>query len=158
MTKYKSRVLEISAVQWTGDNGDEVQKWVADTGGAFNHGTDGGEPWAEVYDYLGANFLPVTVNDYIILGTEQEHYPCNPEAFARKYEKVPERAVGGVIEGTDLIKDDLGTDYVIPKEQAERLGLTTGLISINNNAHKSPEELRELARVIKEEIDKATRK
>lgn len=82
--RYKSKPVTIEAIQWTGDNYEELLEFTKD---GFNTGTrDSGGTWAEVWDYLQEDFVNVNLNDYIIKGTKGEFYPCDPEVFAEKYE------------------------------------------------------------------------
>lgn len=102
--RYKSKPVEIDAIQWNGKNSAAVDDF---TEGGFNVGTDEDGLWAEVYDYLQTTWVPVNLHDYIIKGTQGEFYPCASSVFQRKYEPV-ETPVGeqdlGLHEGKDLIK------------------------------------------------------
>lgn len=94
--RYVSRPIEIDAVQWTGENTNEVRDFV----GVRDNGERGfllsseafgnHEKPALVWDYLHATWVGVGVGDYIIRGTRGEYYPCNPEVFVAKYEPVEE--------------------------------------------------------------------
>jgi hypothetical protein len=90
---YRSKPVEIEAIQWNGKNFDDVSRFAED---GFNSGTDEDGLWAEVYDYLQKVWVPVNLQDYIIKGTQDEFYPCASSVFQRKYEPVvtPEGELG----------------------------------------------------------------
>jgi hypothetical protein len=81
--KWRKKPVVIEAVQWLGNNQDEVL--------AFCNSR-------EVCDYAridSANKLEVitlegvmnaSVNDYIIKGVNGEFYPCKPDIFLKTYE------------------------------------------------------------------------
>lgn len=85
MTKYKTRPFEVNAVQFDGQNADEIKDF---TDGGFNADLNG--TWAEVYDYLQQTWVNVNTNDFIIRGSKGEFYPCDPEVFNAKYERIAE--------------------------------------------------------------------
>ena len=78
--RYRKKPVVIEAVQWTGDNKVEVQRFVG--------------------RYLEANTIRRTVviptlegpliatdGDYIIKGVHGEFYPCKPDIFEQTYEE-----------------------------------------------------------------------
>ena len=78
MTKYIKKPVAIEAIEWTGDNLDEIV--------AF---TDGG-----AWTYLGLTSLILTTlegdmfatsGDMIIKGVKGECYPCKPDIFKLTY-------------------------------------------------------------------------
>ena len=75
---YQKKPVEIEAVQWTGDNIQEVIQFA-------------GDHVEYLYDTLRVFTLegPVTasVGDYIIRGVKGEFYPCKPDIFEMTYEK-----------------------------------------------------------------------
>ena len=85
MTKYRKKPVVIEAVQWTGDNWDEIAKFY---------------PNNLMYDYPASKRTIVIQtlegqtradqNDWIIKGTRGEFYPCKPDIFEATYEKVEE--------------------------------------------------------------------
>lgn len=85
MAKYKTKPFEVEAVQYVGSNADEINAF---TDGGFNVGVS--EDWAEVYDYLQQTWVNVNINDFIIKGSKEEFYPCDPEVFNAKYERIAE--------------------------------------------------------------------
>lgn len=89
--RYRKKPVEVEAVQFTGDNWNEV---AALTGGrefAEVHPED----WrddpdivAEVYDKLHSTWVGVKVGQWIIRGVQGEFYPCDPDVFEATYEAV----------------------------------------------------------------------
>ncbi len=79
--KFRKKPVVIEAVQWRGDNTDEITNFV----------TEG------VYVFDSANNLYINtlegqhkanINDWIIKGVKGEFYPCKPDIFEMTYEKV----------------------------------------------------------------------
>lgn len=107
--KFRTKPFEIEAVQFTGDNYDEVVDFVGNT----VHTVEGSFPGftrdykygapefpAKVYDYLHNTWVGVAEGQWIIRGQKGEYYPCDPEIFEAKYEPVDElreQLVKGVI-------------------------------------------------------------
>lgn len=81
--KYKKKPLIIEAVQWTGENIDEVcefvpqEVWNCITEKDFNILTLEG-------------MMKISLGDYVIKGIKGEFYPCKPDIFEASYEKVNE--------------------------------------------------------------------
>jgi hypothetical protein len=79
--KFRKRPVEIEAMQFTGDNADEVCAWIGEAGhtislfGSFRIHTLEGD-------------MHVSVGDWVIRGVQGEHYPCKPDIFEATYEAV----------------------------------------------------------------------
>lgn len=80
MAKYRKKPLVIEAIQWTGDNWEEVKAFCL-----------------TAYILEGSHCvstlegpLTLSVNDWIIMGIKHEFYPCKPDIFAATYEPVPD--------------------------------------------------------------------
>lgn len=104
MPKYIKKPVEIEAYQWTGNNVDDIVKFL--TNGEeeeFTHPV--GRMIMErnnfiiSYNILGEFDLCIktlegrmfaTINDYIIKGVDGEFYPCKPDIFIKTYDKVVE--------------------------------------------------------------------
>ncbi len=101
--KYRSKVVEVEAIQWNGKNFADVNRFAEE---GFNSGSDEDGLWAEVYNHLTQAFIPVHLQEFVVKGTHGEFYPCNPQVFKDKYDPV-ETPVGeqdlGLYEG-DLKK------------------------------------------------------
>ena len=81
--KFRKKPVVIEAIQWTGDNWDELEVFC---------------PYGLTYDYP-AHVKSIIVktlegqhtcslNDWLIKGVKGEFYPCKPEIFETTYEKV----------------------------------------------------------------------
>ena len=82
MKKYRKKPVEVEAIQWTGENIDDVFSFV---GGTIDE-------WSEndltiTIGTLEGNHL-ATLGDYIIKGIADEFYPCKPDIFRATYEEV----------------------------------------------------------------------
>lgn len=80
MAKYKTRPCEIEAIQWTGKNIIELLDW-----------GQGNILWNDVDDLFIDTLegrMKADINDYIIKGLRGEFYPCKPDVFEKKYEKI----------------------------------------------------------------------
>lgn len=77
--KYRKKPVVIEAVQWTGENFDEVYEFTNKTclwvGGEL------------IIETLEGDHL-ARVGDYIIKGVKGEFYPCKPDIFEQTYEPV----------------------------------------------------------------------
>ena len=81
--KFRTKPCEIEAVQWEGDNLDEIVKF---TNGLEKHiiRVEGLEPVIFISTLEGD--MKASVGDYIIRGLRGEYYPCKPDVFQKKYE------------------------------------------------------------------------
>lgn len=81
--KYRKKPVIIEAIQFTGKNKKEIEKFV---GKSFmewiNHPSVG-------IATLEGN-LEAKPNDWIIKGVKGEFYPCKPDIFEQTYEPVEE--------------------------------------------------------------------
>ena len=75
---YVKKPVVIEACQWTGDNVEEIKKFV--------------EPIAEYLEDVQAILIhtlegdmTAEINDYIIKGIKGEFYPCKPDIFKETY-------------------------------------------------------------------------
>lgn len=79
--RYRKKPVVIEAVQWTGDNVDELCK-LEDF--RLNYTLIDGQ--LGVYTLEG--IMWASVGDYIIRGIRGEFYPCKPDIFNETYEEV----------------------------------------------------------------------
>jgi hypothetical protein len=78
---YKKRPVTIHALQWTGDNYDEVKEFVGESLEAFQfRGTIG------IHTLEGT--MAANAGYYIIKGVRGEFYPCKPDIFEETYYEV----------------------------------------------------------------------
>ena len=81
MPKYRKKPVEIEAIQWTGDNLDEIRKFTG-TYNFIKKETDS----VGIYTLEGKMYA--SPGDYIIKGVKGECYPCKPDIFVETYEPV----------------------------------------------------------------------
>lgn len=79
MPKYRKKPVVIDALQWTGENREEMIEFV-------NNEAVVGIGWIAIPTLEGV--MKATVGDYIIRGVHGELYSCKPDIFAKTYEKV----------------------------------------------------------------------
>lgn len=79
--KYVKKPVIIEAIQWTGENLSEIDKFVQ----------------AKVQKRALVLIIPTlegkmraSLGDYIIKGVNGEFYPCKPDIFDKTYEEVTE--------------------------------------------------------------------
>lgn len=87
--KFRKKPVVIDAVQWTGDNLQEVIEFT----GRHHSAEDWSWPYFEnVVKYKGLKIftmegpLMAAVGDWIIRGVQGEHYPCKPDIFEQTYD------------------------------------------------------------------------
>ena len=79
MAKYRKKPIVIEAVQFTGDNHEEIKEFGAQ---GFNAGIRN-----MVIKTLGGEMTALS-GDWIIKGVNGEFYPCKPDIFEKTYELV----------------------------------------------------------------------
>jgi hypothetical protein len=90
-TRFRKLPIEITAIQWTGDNEAEI---AAFTRGGFTP-TEVGDHMdaavtAEVYDNLHSTWTGDKTGQWIIRGVQGEHYPIDETVLAETYERLPD--------------------------------------------------------------------
>lgn len=83
MAVYVTKQVMIEAVEWTGDNLDEIKEFAGDSVLVTE---DNGEIDIQIHTLEGV--MHASVGDYIICGLRDEFYPCKPDVFYKKYELV----------------------------------------------------------------------
>jgi hypothetical protein len=79
--KYRKKPVVIDAVQWTGKNGPQVQKFLG--------GDQSPAGWVKGgYVEIGTleGLMVASLDDWIIKGVKGEFYPCKPDIFAMTYD------------------------------------------------------------------------
>ena len=92
--RYRKKPVEIEAVQWTGENLEEIKVFVGksltydiiDT--AWEVGK--GKPYVLMKIKTLEGDMIASEGDYIIKGISDEFYPCKPDIFKATYEEVEE--------------------------------------------------------------------
>lgn len=90
MTRFRSRPSEVEAVQWTGDNLDEIEAF----GVGFRYADRWDHPLRIKAGKDGAqDWVPVPVGHWIARqpGDLTDHWPVDPDYFASKYEPAEEQ-------------------------------------------------------------------
>ncbi len=82
--KFRKKPVVIEAVQWRGDNVDEVFDLAASYSGSVTH-----DPTRDCFE-IGTleGLMTAGIDDWIIKGVKGELYPCKPDIFAATYEAV----------------------------------------------------------------------
>ena len=83
MSKYRKKQIVIDAIQWTGDNLNDICKEFPDfkLNYTLTERNDLG-----IYTLEG--MMWAAIGDYIIKGIRGEFYPCKPDIFKETYEEV----------------------------------------------------------------------
>ena len=76
--KYKKKPVIIEAIQWTGNNYDEVKAFIG------NNANQSGYNNLHIFTLEGV--MTASAGDYIIKGVKGEFYPCKPDIFNETYE------------------------------------------------------------------------
>jgi hypothetical protein len=84
--KYRKKPVVIDAVQWNGNNVDEVMSFIKNVA-AYNveFGT------LDISTLEGT--MTASMGDWVIKGVKGEFYPCKPDIFENTYEKVNDTQV-----------------------------------------------------------------
>lgn len=77
---YMKKPQLIEAIQYTGDNLEEIQLWCGNHLTEFSDGTFGIQTLEGV--------MKASIGDYIIKGIKGEFYPCKPDIFDMTYDYV----------------------------------------------------------------------
>ena len=81
--KYVKKPIEVEAVQWTGDNTDEIEKFTNIACLLRERTVATKLRIVTLEGRMDANLC-----DYIIKGVNDEFYPCKPDIFEKTYEEV----------------------------------------------------------------------
>lgn len=82
---YVKRPVEIQAVQWTGENEDEIKEFVGEKA-TFMTWYTVQKPDLMIHTLEG--YHRASIGDYVIRGVKGEFYPCKPDIFEETYEEV----------------------------------------------------------------------
>ena len=84
--KYRKKPVVIEAVQWSGNNLNEILDFMKDK--QPNYYEDDEKKLLTIQTLEGNMFS--SVGDYIIKGVQGEFYHCKPDIFEQTYEVVKE--------------------------------------------------------------------
>ena len=79
--KYRKKSVIVDAIQWTGKNYSEIQKFIS-CGYFFIND--------KVIISTLEGDMTASLGDYIIKGVNKEVYPCKPDIFQKTYEPIEE--------------------------------------------------------------------
>ncbi len=86
--KYRKKPVVIDAIQWTGKNLLECQKFLGDSYMNFAERHPDGKSQIDIRTLEGKH--TASRGDYLIRGVKGEHYACKPDIFEMTYEAVQE--------------------------------------------------------------------
>ena len=90
--KYRKKPVVIEAIQWNGDNLNEIKEFVGESlnysiiDTAWEVGKGVPHVLMKIHTLEGDH--ECTKGDYIIKGVQGEFYPCKPDIFEQTYEVV----------------------------------------------------------------------
>ena len=88
--KYRKKPVVIEAIQWNGDNLNEIKEFVGESldysiiDTAWKVGKGAPQVLMKIHTLEGDH--ECTKGDYIIKGVQGEFYPCKPDIFEQTYE------------------------------------------------------------------------
>lgn len=87
--KYRKKPVEIEAIQWNGENVQEIRDFVGNacTIDMLPFSNTDRPIYSVIIRTLEGN-MTASPNDFIIKGVQGEFYPCKPDIFWQTYEKV----------------------------------------------------------------------
>jgi hypothetical protein len=86
MKQYVKKPIPVSALQWTGDNLEEIKAFCTDSNGTEHCFTNHNYLWINTKE----GQLKAQVRDYIMRGIEGEFYPCAESIFLKSYDEFNE--------------------------------------------------------------------
>ena len=87
MGQYRKKPVVIEAVQFTGENAEELRAWSNQTPHVLGP-LQVGETKEPSVTRLWVNTKDASVGDWIIKGVAGEFYLCKPDIFEQTYEEV----------------------------------------------------------------------
>jgi hypothetical protein len=82
--RYRKRPVKVDAVEWTGENAQEVAAFVGGQAELLEWGLGKGK-WI-IFTLEGK--MEASPGDYIVRGIKGEYYPVKPDIFKQTYEPV----------------------------------------------------------------------
>jgi hypothetical protein len=83
MKQYVKKPIPVSALQWTGENLEEIKAFCTDSNGKEKFFTNHCDLWIHTIE----GQLMAKINDYIIKGIIGEFYPCDESIFLKSYDE-----------------------------------------------------------------------
>lgn len=78
INKYRKKPVIVEAIQYTGDNIEEIKDFCKDCSVLFD----------SLIIFTLEGRMKASINDYIIKGVNGEFYPCKPDVFEKTYELI----------------------------------------------------------------------
>lgn len=87
--KFRKKPVVIEAIQWTGENINEIWDWAGNEHIAFVSSQYSDELEIRTLEdgHDGRAKHVASLNDWIIRGVQGEYYACKPDIFAATYEE-----------------------------------------------------------------------
>jgi hypothetical protein len=92
--KYRKKPIVVEAIQFTGDNWQEIKEWMWNNG-SRRYCTERVDEKGNVIAIIlktPEGYMEAIKGDYIIKGVAGEFYPCKPGIFEATYEEVKDEA------------------------------------------------------------------
>lgn len=86
MKKYRKKPIDVDAIQWTGENIDEMCLFL----GSNNLTIERSPTKNHLSFWTSQGMALAKKGDYIIKEIDGEFYPCKKDIFAKTYEKISE--------------------------------------------------------------------
>ena len=83
MKQYVKKPIPVSALQWTGENLEEIKAFCTDSNGQEKCFTNHSDLWIHTRE----GQLKAVFGDYIMKGIEGEFYPCGEQIFLKTYDE-----------------------------------------------------------------------
>jgi hypothetical protein len=80
--KFRKKSIVIEAIQWTGENNQEILNFVKEPNGHYAVKIN------KMIIHTLERDHEADINDWIIKGVKGEFYPCKPDIFETTYEAV----------------------------------------------------------------------
>lgn len=99
MPFFRKKPVIVEAIQWTGQNTDDIRKFVGESSPGECRFLLMSEIFgsmsspAIIYDDVQRGYVPVNLNDWIIRGVKGEFYPCADNVMRLTYVHVSEYEV-----------------------------------------------------------------
>jgi len=86
MAKYRKIPVTIDAIQWNGNNEEEIMSFVGENCEFSSSTSADYDSFTTLIIHTLEGDMSARIGDYIIRGVEGEFYPCRRDIFERTYE------------------------------------------------------------------------
>ena len=90
MAKYRKKTVVFDAVQWTGENIQEIKEFAGVYAWVYALAVLEKKLTASLEIETPKGLMSAGIGDYIIKFVSGEFYPCKPDIFEKTYERVEE--------------------------------------------------------------------